>query len=856
MCFSKVDLLKKQIDKKFDKFEETNKLYDWHRLKWTYNANTREKNALSHDEVATFLSDRITYFVRPFEDYNQTLNHANAFDCVYRIAKNTKKLNLGRVLEIYSHLSKTVVFRATDACFQNSEGCVVQNTHPKEIENELFDLLDWVNTNQDLHPVRRVAIFYIRFNKIRPFAKANENLSELLMNLVLMQSGYQPFVFRVENKYRHRKALEDQELFVKYIAYELECYYSLILLDKADKIVKKINYSKKLNKNERESLILEQLLFGSQSIGQILDIAVCLKRSTIKSDLRRLLKEGRVLKKGIGKGVVYSLPLSRSDSSLSNKGYSSNKQGFTLIELIIVIGIIAIIATAIFVALDPARRFGEARNARRSMDIENILKAVMLYKVDNGGTLPNGLDTTLKMIGTDGSGCDVQCGSTFGDSQTIDHNFNSSVDYSVSNGSLIEVDASNNNLVRLVDLGGGSYSISKPYVELATPETINNPTSINSITGTLGGGNAGSVEYSVKHNGTDKWWNGSTWITNSGELQSGDDTWDSDLELVWHLNESSGSINDSKNSHGGSYNGALYSQSGKMNTTLGFDGSNDIITGPSSNAITGDNLQTISISAWVKHSDTGDNGYIVSLKRSSSASTLISLDAGNTGAGNLGFLTRNYANTTHRWLNHNGGYNDGNWHHIVAVVDGLTRTLYIDGVQRNTDNEGMQSVTGNTSEFTVGAFHSSNPIAFDGDIDEVAVYKKALSASEVRKLYADQNNDKHTNTESELDTNLSSLSVADSDTLTLACYLVSNGSQAVELDDADLMWTQASGSSTPASACLDLSSEIDYYMKDIPKDPKYGDAANTYYAIQSNILGTIYVYACGAERSEIIRVTR
>ncbi len=60
-------------------------------------------------------------------------------------------------------------------------------------------------------------------------------------------------------------------------------------------------------------------------------------------------------------------------------------QGFTLIELIIVIAIIAILAAAIFVAIDPARRLNESRNARRSSDVANILDALVTYQADNDG---------------------------------------------------------------------------------------------------------------------------------------------------------------------------------------------------------------------------------------------------------------------------------------------------------------------------------------------------------------------------------------------------------------------------------------------------------------------------------------
>lgn len=65
---------------------------------------------------------------------------------------------------------------------------------------------------------------------------------------------------------------------------------------------------------------------------------------------------------------------------------SFNNHGFTLIELIIVIAIIALLAAAAFVAVDPAKRVGEARDAQRWADITAIADAYMTYLVDNAGT--------------------------------------------------------------------------------------------------------------------------------------------------------------------------------------------------------------------------------------------------------------------------------------------------------------------------------------------------------------------------------------------------------------------------------------------------------------------------------------
>jgi len=159
--------------------------------------------------------------------------------------------------------------------------------------------------------------------------------------------------------------------------------------------------------------------------------------------------------------------------------------------------------------------------------------------------------------------------------------------------------------------------------------------------------------------------------------------------------------------------------------------------GPS-NAFTGDNLQTITVSAWVNTTST-TSSYIASLKRSSGASTLLSLSANRDNAaaessGYLGFLTRNYANTAHPDLSYDGGYNDGQWHYLVAVVNGLTRNLYIDGIQRGTDENGMQSVTGNTFPATVGGFAAGSNL-FNGTIDDVRIYNYAKSAQEIQADY-------------------------------------------------------------------------------------------------------------------------
>jgi prepilin-type N-terminal cleavage/methylation domain-containing protein len=143
------------------------------------------------------------------------------------------------------------------------------------------------------------------------------------------------------------------------------------------------------------------------------------KDSYIRKALRSLWQSTR-------KNSHFEAPVaSGEDSYIRKKFVFRSIQAFTLIELIIVIAIIAILAAAIFVALDPARRLHESRNARRWSDVTGILEALTKYQTDNNGdhySVVSGLNTgTFYVIGTDGGGaCGSDCGAKSTDNDCKD----------------------------------------------------------------------------------------------------------------------------------------------------------------------------------------------------------------------------------------------------------------------------------------------------------------------------------------------------------------------------------------------------------------------------------------------------
>ncbi len=94
------------------------------------------------------------------------------------------------------------------------------------------------------------------------------------------------------------------------------------------------------------------------------------------------------------------------------------QSGFTLIEILVVIGIIAILAVIVLIAINPGRQFAQSRDTQRTSNVNALLNAIGQRMADNKGVFEgsffDGTSTTTCPIITTGADLSILSGGTAG----------------------------------------------------------------------------------------------------------------------------------------------------------------------------------------------------------------------------------------------------------------------------------------------------------------------------------------------------------------------------------------------------------------------------------------------------------
>lgn len=138
---------------------------------------------------------------------------------------------------------------------------------------------------------------------------------------------------------------------------------------------------------------------------------------------------------------------------------------------------------------------------------------------------------------------------------------------------------------------------------------------------------------------------------------------------------------------------------------------------------------TVSVEAWVNASYPGINSYIVAKGASGNTAASYGLYTGaNTGLSFYVFDGTTYVQSPDAGT----GVWNGDWHHVVGSYYGTTVRLYVDGAEVGEGNPTDLQIAYNlpdSNDLFIGSYYSGYD--FVGKIDEVSIFNRALSGSEV-----------------------------------------------------------------------------------------------------------------------------
>lgn len=218
------------------------------------------------------------------------------------------------------------------------------------------------------------------------------------------------------------------------------------------------------------------------------------------------------------------------------------------------------------------------------------------------------------------------------------------------------------------------------------------------------------------------------------------------LAAYWKLDETSGTIfDDFIGASDGTCTGnqCPATATGKVGSARDFDGTNDQISIPGSSTFSWGADESFSIEAWVKgDSNTCNGGNEVFIGQLTNATNRWWMGCIN-GTARPAFRLNdvNGADGTGSGaLQATSGpaLNDNTWHHIVAIHNGATdqNQIYVDGTQVAAANVTYSPTAGFGSASTpliMGKFDTG--FFFDGVMDQVAIYDKALTPTEITRNY-------------------------------------------------------------------------------------------------------------------------
>jgi Fic family protein len=217
---------------------ERKRLQDEFMVDFTYNSNAIEGNTLTLKETALAL-EGVTIGQKPLKDHLEAVGHRDAFLFITSIVRDHVPLSEYIIKQIHSLV---LMNRPDDHGIYRKipvkiMGAVHTPPQPYLVPTQIEQLLAEFATDKK-HIIEKASLFHLKFEGIHPFIDGNGRTGRLILNLMLMQSGYPPINVKFTDRRKYYSCFDDYfgennaftmvEMVAEYIKERLAMYLNVL----------------------------------------------------------------------------------------------------------------------------------------------------------------------------------------------------------------------------------------------------------------------------------------------------------------------------------------------------------------------------------------------------------------------------------------------------------------------------------------------------------------------------------------------------------------------------------------------------------------------------------------------------
>lgn len=212
LILSKILGHQKRYKKLFSSNRNKELLYNWLKSELAYTSNHIEGNTLTRKETRLIIEEGITSSSKSIREYQETLNHAEAFLYIVDLLKSSRAVNEEVVLEIHRRLLKGIDdYNA--GFYRNCSVRILGSRVVLPNYSKVPYLMEWFFKKlSDIKEVQDIIKLHLDFVSIHPFSDGNGRTARLLMNLLLMKHGFCPIIIRVRDRKNYISYIEKAQL--------------------------------------------------------------------------------------------------------------------------------------------------------------------------------------------------------------------------------------------------------------------------------------------------------------------------------------------------------------------------------------------------------------------------------------------------------------------------------------------------------------------------------------------------------------------------------------------------------------------------------------------------------------------